>query len=186
MSDGRRVAMAWHRKLEFPRAPFNGEMSLPFELTLRSRGEEFDLCALPIGEIDRLCAESETLRRQEITAGEALVIPLSPAAYRIRLNLGTTPSVLTLELFGQAIRIDGKKNTVTIGESSLPLSSYGSDRRLTVIVDSCSAELFAGDGQAIMTAAMLCDYNISRLVLSSDSSVTVPFLEVTKLVKSNE
>ncbi len=186
MSDGRRVAMAWHRKLEFPRAPFNGEMSLPFELTLRSRGEEFDLCALPIGEIDRLCAESETLRRQEIVAGEALAIPLSPAAYRIRLNLGTAPSVLTLELFGQTIRIDGKKNTVTVGESSLPLSPDGSDRRLTVIVDSCSAELFTGDGQAIMTAAMLCDYNISRLVLSSDSSVTVPFLKVTKLAKPKE
>ncbi|HBJ18783.1 MAG TPA: hypothetical protein DDY70_03435 [Clostridiales bacterium] len=181
-SDGRRIAMAWHRRLEFPRAPFNGEMSLPLELTLRSRGKEFDLCALPIGETAGLYGESETLRRQSITADEPLVLPLSPAAYRVRLNLGTIPSVLTLELFGQAIHIDGKKNTVTVGDSSFPLSVDDSDRRLTVIVDCCSAELFSGDGQAIMTAAMLCDYNICKLVLSSESSATVPFLEVTKLL----
>ena len=181
VSDGRRICIAWNRNLEFPRAPFMGQMSVPLELSLRSRGKEYDLCAMPIRELDQLTAETEVHRNVECSAQNPKVFPLLPAAYRIRLDLGAAPSELTLRVFGQPIQISGGRNLVSVGASSFPLAMDASDRHLTLLVDGCSVELFSGDGQALMTAPLLCDYNINRLVLTSGSPASVERLEISRL-----
>lgn len=182
VADGRRICIAWNRNLVFPRAPFQGQMSLPLELTLRSRGKEIDLCAMPVAEVNSLAAETETLRNVECSAQKPLVLPLLPAAYRVTLELGSAASNFTLRLFGQPVQVEGEKNMVTVGGSSFPLSMGGTDRRLTLVADSCSVELFSGEGQAIMTASMLCDYNTNQLILSSQSPVTLESLTVSRLL----
>ena len=84
-------------------------------------------------------------------------------------------------MFGQPIRISVGKNLVLVGASAFPLSTDSSDRHLTLLIDGCSVELFSGDGQALMTAPLLCDYNINRLVLTSDSPASVERLEISRL-----
>lgn len=181
VSDGRRICIAWNRNLEFPRAPFMGQMSVPLELTLRSRGKEYDLCAMPVRELEQLVADREVYRDVEFSAQNPRVFPLLPAAYRVRLDLGPSPSDLMLRVFGQPIRISVGKNLVSVGASAFPLSTDSSDRHLTLLIDGCSVELFSGDGQALMTAPLLCDYNINRLVLTSDSPASVERLEISRL-----
>lgn len=181
VSDGRRICIAWNRNLEFPRAPFNGQMSIPLELTLRSRGGEYDLCANPIREVETLVAEEQCLREPEFSAQKPLEFPLLPAVYRIRLNMGRQNPDFSLTIFGQTVRVEGQKNHVQVGNSTFPLSMDNEDRRLTILVDGCSIELFAGDGQAIMTAPMLCDYNLKKLILTADSPVKPERLDIARL-----
>lgn len=179
--DGRRICIAWNRNLEFPRAPFNGQMSIPLELTLRSCNGEYDLCANPIAGLRTQVAETQSLREPEFSAQKPLELPLLPSVYLIRLNLGRQTPDFNLTIFGQTVRVEGQKNRIQVGNTSCPLSMDAQDRRLTVLVDSCSIELFVGDGQAIMTAPLLCDYNLKTLSLTADSPVKLERLECSRL-----
>ena len=181
VSDGRRIGIAWNRELEFPRAPFYGQMSIPFELTLRSRKSEYDLCAQPIAQLHTLNAEASVLRNIEFTAQEPWSMPLLPAAYRIYMDMGHCGNPFTINIFGQDVSVQPQKNRIQVKNNTVPLAFDDREKRLLILVDSCSIELFTGDGQAIMTAPLLCDYNLKRLILSSEHPVRLELLEISRL-----
>ncbi len=181
VSDGRRICLAWNRDLCFPDAPINGQMSVPLEMTLRTRGKEIDLCANPVKELETLVAETKTLRDVDFGGLNPFRLDLSPSAYRMILDIPAGSPDFTLGLFGQPVQISYDKNIVSVGEYSVPLSMDGKTFKVTLVVDTCSCEIFTGDGQALMTVSMLCDYNINRLVLSSPSHVKLESLTVSKL-----
>ena len=52
--DGRRIQISWLRRGHFPAMPFNGQMSFPVELTLRTTPEGVRLCRQPVRELEML------------------------------------------------------------------------------------------------------------------------------------
>ena len=61
--DGRRIQISWMRNGHFPAMPFNGQMSFPVELTLRSTRHGVRLCRQPVRESELL--HRRTLRWQD-------------------------------------------------------------------------------------------------------------------------
>ena len=61
--DGRRIQISWMRNGHFPAMPFNGQMSFPVELTLRTTPQGLRLCRQPVKELELL--HRRTLRWQE-------------------------------------------------------------------------------------------------------------------------
>ena len=52
--DGRRIQISWLRGGHFPAMPFNGQMSFPVELTLRTTPQGVRLCRQPVRELEML------------------------------------------------------------------------------------------------------------------------------------
>ena len=61
--DGRRIQISWMRNGHFPAMPFNGQMSFPVELSLRSTPRGVRLCRQPVRELELL--HRRTLRWEE-------------------------------------------------------------------------------------------------------------------------
>ena len=53
---------------------------------------------------------------------------------------------------------------------------------LVMIADTCSIELISGKGEAIMTAPLLCDYNLNKMLITADERTFIKSLTVTELI----
>ena len=182
VSDGRRINVAWNRELHFPEAPFNGQMSIPMKMLLKFKASEYFLCAEPAEELMRLVANRSVYTNLELNREKSFFLPLKKSAYDIELDLSyISKDRIILNLFGKNVKIEPTMNLIRVGENTVPLSVFGPPGRLRILVDTCSIELFTGDGEAMMTAPFLCDYNLNAIHLHVDGRTTLRTLTVTEL-----
>lgn len=164
--NGRRINIAWNRNLDFPGVPFNGQMSVPMEMSLRTHESEYFLCSEPISEITALKSEQTVFSSTEVTKDSPLVIPMKRCAYALDFDFSfSDKGKITINIFGKNVKIDPEMNLVRVGENTFPLSVAGVPGRLRMIVDTCSIELISGNGEAMMNAPLLCDYNLTKCLL---------------------
>src|SRR4029079_1685025 len=52
--DGRRIQIGWAEGVTFPGMPFNQQMTVPVDLTLRKTPDGMRMCANPVAELNRL------------------------------------------------------------------------------------------------------------------------------------
>ena len=52
--DGRRIQIGWAQGVTFPGMPFNQQMTVPVDLTLRKTPDGMRMCANPVAELNRL------------------------------------------------------------------------------------------------------------------------------------
>ena len=67
--DGRRIQISWLRGGHFPAMPFNGQMSFPVELTLRSTPQGVRLCRQPVKELELLHRRTLRWRDHRLSPG---------------------------------------------------------------------------------------------------------------------
>ncbi len=183
VSDGRRINLAWNRDLHFPGAPFNGQMSIPMKMSLKEKNSEYFLCAEPIKELMNLTTGRSEYTNLELDHHRPFSLPLEKSAYLIEMDLShVSNSRIIVNLFGKNIKIEPAMNLLRVGENTVPLSVSGIPGRLRILVDTCSIELFTGDGEAMMTSQLLCDYNLNVMHLHVDGHTTLRTLTVTELV----
>ena len=181
--NGRRINIAWNRNLDFPGVPFNGQMSVPMEMSLRTHESEYFLCSEPISEITALKSEQTVFSSTEVTKDSPLVIPMKRCAYALDFDFSfSDKGKITVNIFGKNVKIDPEMNLVRVGENTFPLSVAGVPGRLRMIVDTCSIELISGNGEAMMTAPLLCDYNLNKMFIETENRVFIKSLTVTELV----
>lgn len=166
LDDGRVIRMAWHR-LNMPllRAPH--QMSLPVEIKMNVEASDLFLTASPVEEIKQLYADEKSIFDK--TLDQPIEMNLDRAAYDIHMVTDYDGNI-TLDLFGHALSIDTRKNLLTFGKLTMPIS--GAQRRvdLRLLVDRCSFEVFADGGRYCATFYAVCDYNLPYLRLSAESS----------------
>jgi fructan beta-fructosidase len=172
----------WQYANDVPTAPWRSAMSVPRELTLRSTPDGLRLLQQPVAELRKqrekaprhfrggtLAAAGEWLQRKEQSS--------LPELFDLELALSgfATNSVCTLELRTGSddhvsVVLDGARQRLTLdrarsgktdfhrafparAEAPLPVR----DGRLTLrlLVDTSSVEIFAQDGEAVMTALFL-------------------------------
>ncbi|MFH7340772.1 GH32 C-terminal domain-containing protein [Streptomyces sp. KHY 26] len=178
LPDGRRVWLGWMSNWDYPfSAPtgaWNGQLSIPRELTLTDAGDGVRLVQHPVPELTAL--RTSTTTRANLFVGPASANPLSGIrgiAYEIEaeITLGTATEI------GFRLRTDGDQHTTVgydaqaaqlfvdrsasgvsdftqffTGRTSAPMKPTDGKVTLRLYVDSSSVEAFGADGQAAVTS----------------------------------
>lgn len=182
----RRLSIAWMRDDHFPAAPFKQQMGVVSELTLRALPEGLRVCKQPAHEIDRLHAEKREQRNFTLRPGVDALEAMSGEAFDIRLALESgVDGAIELMAAGESIRCAGGEIACMGRSMPLPERAYG--RRLRVLVDRLSIEVFGNDGEVSMTQAVHPAEAGSRLSLKApDGAVRIAGLTASRMRRPGE
>jgi fructan beta-fructosidase len=184
--DGRRIQIGWGNGIAFPGMPFNQQMTVPVELTLRTTDDGPRLFALPVKEIESLVETSHSWDNMTLKAG---VNPLEKVKgelldIRAEAEPGGAEQIL-FTLRGVPVVFDAKKGEVSCQGKMAPLKMRKDGMvRLRILVDRGSVEVFGNDGQIALSVGVLAAADNQSLTLSSrGGEAKVKLLEV-KVLKS--
>ncbi len=151
LKDGRRVRFGWNRST-IHHAIFNGSMTTPQEMTLKSLDGRVCLCALP-------CAEFESLRGAKSEGVGQLM--LSGRANEIILNIPAEGKRVIL-LFGLAMTLEAGR--LISGGEERTVAARGGFVTLRLIQDVHAVEIYIGSGEDTMLLAHSCDALLNCVV----------------------
>lgn len=177
--DGRRIQIGWNR-VDQPNMPFNGQMSLPAELTLRTTPNGIRLFANPIKEIDIL-QKDKVVSVQNITpqkADELLKSYGDTETLRIKTTIKYTHTTsLGLNLNGQNI-IDYDLNYNKIYGFPYSQTDFSQNEiSFDIILDKTTFEVFADNG-GISYCLQYEKQNNNSFHFWSDRPIEIKNLEV--------
>ena len=177
---GARIGLLWDRGLSFADAPFNGQMSIPYRLTLEHRSGEYRLCAQPVDALRKAAARTNTCTTFAVTARTPWALPIDHArALDLELLLDDAPGGdLRLSVFGIEVDVLRTQNLVKCGKYQCPLALPGAPAQVRLVIDAFSVEAFCGNGESLLTCPVCCNYNCRCLRLESNGDAAVHRLTI--------
>ena len=183
-SDGRTLQIAWMAAGKYPGMPFNQQMSVPAELTLRTFPDGVQLCVLPVRELERL-------RGQPFAWAGTLKPNVNPLAglvgelFDVVLDIEPQDArQIVLNVRGTPIQFDVKDEKLSCLDTSAHIAPSDGRLELRVLVDRSSIEIFTVDGRVNMAYTFLPPENDRTLKLSSQGGDAVVRLLKVWPVKS--
>lgn len=179
--DGRRIQIAWMHGGQYPGMPFNQQMSFPCSMTLALMPEGPRLTRYPVHEISRLYRSKREWSDLHLVPNVDPLSKLSGDLWDIRIGASSqTDSVLELSCRGEPVRIDFGKSTVSCCGRTAPLP--GALKKVRLLVDRTSIEVFGNDGAVSLTACFLPKVGAHDLSLTCNGGpVTIESLVVHAL-----
>jgi fructan beta-fructosidase len=153
--DNRRIQLswmnAWDARSVFREGgmPFNHQMSLPRELTLRTTPQgNIRLYTEPVKELKTLRGTMNEVSNVTVKAGGEFLIPNKNDLFDMEavISVGSARR-LTFEVVGQTIEYNAAENGFALGRIRAPLVLKDGVLKLRIVVDRTSIELFAQDGE---------------------------------------
>jgi fructan beta-fructosidase len=144
---GRRIQIGWAR-VDFPGMPFNQQMTLPCELTLRNTDEGVRMFVQPVKELRALRGEGEAISHG--IAKRDTLKHIKGELLELKVRLLPRGAAMTLRLGGNYVSYDAQKQQLLCGDVKAPLRG---DARLHVFVDRGSVEVFGNDGAVAVSVA---------------------------------
>ena len=146
---GRRIQIGWGRGVEFPGSPFNQQMALPVELSLRTTPDGPRLFANPVPELEALRVERHDFSGATLKPNAKPLRDISGSLFEIEaaVRIGTAEAV-ELSLRGVPVVYDVRKQELSCKDVKIPLLLEDDELRLHVFLDEGSIEIFAGGGRA--------------------------------------
>jgi fructan beta-fructosidase len=150
-SDGRRIQIAWMAGGKFPSMPFNQQMSIPCELTLRTLPEGIRLCRAPVREIEKLRGVYWSLKDTALEPGANLLSAISAELFEIQseIELGSA-SEIVFNLRGNPLTYNVKDQLLSCKDQKVKVSPIDGLIRLHILIDRTSIEVFPNYGQVTM------------------------------------
>lgn len=152
--DGRRIQIGWMHttKAEAPKAwpgmPFNQQMSVPRELTLRSTPAGPRLFRQPVAELERLRTRTRDLGARALAPGENALADVAPGLLDIELEIDLGHAAqLSLGCRGAELTYDVKSQKLRLLRADPVLSLTNGRLALRVLIDRTSIEAFASAGE---------------------------------------
>ncbi|MBP1967504.1 GH32 C-terminal domain-containing protein [Paenibacillus aceris] len=189
--DGRRIWLGWMSNWRYPFAmptgAWKGNMSIPRELKLRNMPDQgLRLVQLPIKELDRLRGKETALTKQELAQGhnpfegikgtsyelvtELSVQPNAKVAFKLRKGSGQE-TVVSYDALSAELAVDRTHSGITSFEKGFaetvkaPLQLKDGKLKLRFYVDESSLEVFANDGEAVVSSLIFPDPTSNRMEL---------------------
>lgn len=165
--DGRKIVMAWQRRLEvlqpwYQRAPiipeevqpFNGQLTFPVEMTLRETEDGLRLFANPVREIANLYGDQKHQYQDiSVTPENAFKSPGAPESMHavLELEVGTS-GVITFALNGLTFTYDCSQQELQIMGKTKKLKPRNGGIKLEVLLDITAVDMFFNDGEIYIPA----------------------------------
>jgi fructan beta-fructosidase len=157
-SDGRRLQIAWMSGGKYPDMPFNQQMSIPCELTLRTTPEGIRMYRQPVKEIESLHRKEFSWNSHALKSGENLLSGISGDLFDIRAEIALgNVSEVGLIVRGEKIKYSASENQLSFLDRSAHLEPIQNMIRLQVLLDRTSIEVFGNDGRVSMSSCFLPD-----------------------------
>lgn len=158
--DGRRIQIGWGQGIEFRGQPFNQQMTLPVELSLRTTPAGVRMTATPVREWDRVARRSllDTNGPAELVvkSNDPLLGPPQPRTSPVELSGTVEPGNSTKVVFqirGTDVIYDVRQQQLTCRHVTAPIPLRAGKLPLRVIGDRGSLEIFAHDGEFALSVA---------------------------------
>jgi fructan beta-fructosidase len=182
--EGRCIQIGWARGAEFPGMPFNQQMNVPVELTLRTTEEGPRLFAVPVEELVGLYGRSHRLGSIALEADSKN--PLAGVRAELIELIGRFEPGDAREfgfmLRGTKVTYDVKKQSLTVGNVTAPLALRDGRVKLQILVDRGSIEVFGNSGRvAIAAHALAKEDNREFALWTRGAKINVPLLVVNEL-----
>ncbi len=190
--DERRVIqIAWMRSAEYPEMPFSGQLTFPVELSLERFTEGIRLVKKPVKQIELLHNKGFDWEDKQIYPGvnQNIVKKVDGDC----LHIKGVFDLKTCDNFGFLLR-KGKKETglelyysvkkgvlFVMGQNA-PLKARDGKISLEILVDRTSVEVFANDGQCVLSSCYTSDPENDKIQLFTiGGEIVVDNLEVYTL-----
>ena len=148
---GRRIQFGWARGVIFPGMPFNQQMTVPVELTLRSGADGPRLCAEPVDELKLLRTDRREFHDVSLSMEPLhLQVPVEALDLEAEFQLDRE-GTLEMKLRGTEIRYDAAEQTLHCGNKVAKLPLKDGTLSLRILVDRNSIEVFADHGQVAIS-----------------------------------
>jgi sucrose-6-phosphate hydrolase SacC (GH32 family) len=182
-SDGRRIQIAWMAKGKFPDMPFNQQMSIPCELTLRTFDDGIRLCMAPVREIKKLRGASSSWKKAALKPGENPLSKLSGELFEIQAEIEPgSASQVGFNLRGNPLVYDVKEKSLSCKDKKVNVEPANGGIRLHILVDRTSIEIFPNEGRMpIFLCFPLDTDNTSLEVFARGGAAKIHKLKVWKL-----
>lgn len=200
VKDGRRIWLGWMSNWRYPFAmptgAWKGNMSIPRELRLRNIPDQgIRLIQEPINELQMLRGNEVMVNKQQLAEGvnpfdsikgtsyelisELTVLPKSKVEFQLRKGTDQATKV-TYDAETEKLMIDRTQSGITSFEKgfaeqvSAPLKLKNGKLKLQFFVDEASLEVFANDGEAVVSNLIFPDPTSNRLDLTAlEGTVTL-------------
>ena len=151
--DGRRIQIGWARGIDFPGMPFNQQMTIPCELTLRTTPDGPRLHAEPVAEFARLHASARSWSRSSAGRDDddlGSVLPRTEAAVGVDVTItakGEAMGGWTAMLYGSKVDYDAGKQILNVDGLEVPLKAESDEISVRILADRRSLEVFGNNGR---------------------------------------
>jgi len=183
-ADGRRIQIAWMQGGKYPEMPFNQQMSVPRELSLRTTPAGIRLCFAPIREIERLRGKRHAWKDLALRPdGENPLAQLAGELFDIEAEFepGAAAKVGLL-IRGQKIEYTAADKQLTALGRTAPLPPLAGRVKLRILVDRASVEVFADDGLVQMATCFVPPADDRALAAyAQGGDARLPRLEIWEL-----
>ncbi|MDB5103483.1 MAG: beta-fructosidase, levanase/invertase [Fibrobacteres bacterium] len=158
-ADGRILNISWMNGGSFPGMPFNGQMSIPTSIGLRTLAQGIRVTRLPVKEIEALRIHTDAWKDRTLAPGENILSGLAGDLYDIDAEFELAGAAGASE-FGFRLRDSlvayhvGEKRLSSLDKSA-PLSPAGNRIKMRILLDRASLEVFGNDGEVVMTSNFL-------------------------------
>jgi fructan beta-fructosidase len=182
-SDGRRIQIAWMAKGKFPDMPFNQQMSIPCEMTLRRFPDGIRLCMRPVKETKGLRGASRSWKKTILQPGENPLSQVSAELLEIEseIELGTASEV-GFNLRGNPVVYNVQNKALSCKDESVVVQPTDGKIRLHLFVDRTTIEIFPNEGRMpIFLCFPLDTDNESLEVFARGGQAEIQNLKIWKL-----
>ena len=182
-ADGRRIFIGWMRNGRYPGMPFNQQMSIPCELTLRTTDEGVRLFSYPVREVESLRGMRHWWKNTPLTAESDPLRNLRGQLFDIEATIRPgTAEAIELNIRGQVVRYDAAKGTFTYKKRTAKVALVDGKLNLRVLIDRSSFEIFVGDGRTVMSFCFVSDpANQTLSLTASGGEAMIESLDVYDL-----
>ncbi len=172
--DGRMLQIAWMAKGRFPGMPFNQQMSIPCELTLKTFAEGIRLCHEPVREIKNIRNQLYSFSNVPLTEQGNPLKGIKGDLFEIKadIELGNAREIRFI-LGGSAMVYDVAKRTVKYREREMALTGVDGRVKLHILVDRASVEIFGDEGKTSLFHCVPLDPEKQTLEVSAIGSEVV-------------
>lgn len=172
---GRRVQIGWGQGITFPGAPFNQQMTVPCDLSLRKTADGMRLVVYPVKELECLRGKKHALGKQTLRPNESAKLDVGSDLLDVETEfaIGDAKSV-EIQLLGISVRYDASRQLLTCQKVQAPLKPVDGMVKLRILVDRGSCEVFGNDGMVAMSVAAMPDAaQLSNSIRSEGGSATL-------------
>lgn len=155
-SDGRRINISWMRDAAYPDMPFNGQMSIPATLSLKTTPEGVRLVQYPVKELEVLRAKTESFKDRTLASGQSLLSGVQSELFDVEAEFeipaAGAASEFGIKVRGTTVAYKTSAKSLSALDRTAPLTPVENRIRLRILADRSSLEVFGNEGTAALTS----------------------------------